>query len=248
MKQHPPVDRLYRSGHALAVPTYTIADASRYLRIPQATVRSWTAGRSVKPSARRTPGNQPVILPAATAGARLSFLNLAELYVLDTLRRQYRLKLPEIRRAVAYLRRHFETDWPLAQQAMLTDGRSLFVELALGDKEPAIVNASRNGQLEMRDIVALYLKRIDWDENGVASRLYPLVGRRGVPSDSKAVVIDPRIAFGRPAVASIGVPAATIADRFAGGESIEELAEDYGAAPTDIQEAIRFALPLAHAA
>lgn len=249
MKQHSSIDELYRSGSALVTPVYTLADASRFLRIPRATVQSWTAGRPSSTRLERARRTQAVILAAGAAGARLSFLNLAELYVLDTLRREYRLRLPDIRRAVAYLRHHFKTDWPLARQAMLTDGRSLFVEEALKGREPALVNASRDGQLEMRDVVALYLKRISWDENGVASRFYPLVGRRSVgAADPEAVVIDPGIAFGRPALASVGVPAATIADRFEGGESIEELADDYGAPAAEIQEAIRFALPLAHAA
>ena len=56
----------------------------------------------------------------------------------------------------------------------------------------------------------------------------------------KTVVIDPRLAFGRPVVLEIAVPTAVIIDRFRAGDSMPEMAEDYGVAVKDIEEAIRF--------
>ena len=41
--------------------------------------------------------------------SRLSFSNLTAAHVLDALRRQYPVELPQIRRAVDYLREHFRT-------------------------------------------------------------------------------------------------------------------------------------------
>src|SRR5205814_7158946 len=50
---------------------------------------------------------------ADPANSRLSFSNLTEAHVLDALRRQYQVELPQIRRAVNYLREHFQSPHPL---------------------------------------------------------------------------------------------------------------------------------------
>ena len=54
---------------------------------------------------------------------------------------------------------------------MLTDGKHLFVEAA-GLKD--VINASRHGQLAMRDLIGLHLRRVEWDKDGFVARLYPL--------------------------------------------------------------------------
>ncbi|MDE2360192.1 MAG: DUF433 domain-containing protein, partial [Betaproteobacteria bacterium] len=54
------------------------------------------------------------------------------------------------------------------------------------------------------------------------------------------VAIDPRIGFGRPIIIHAGVRTEVIADRFAAGDSPEDMAEDYGVPETDILEALRF--------
>lgn len=45
-----------------------------------------------------------------------------------------------------------------------------------------------------------------------------------------------------------GIPTAVIAERYKAGESIQDLAADYGRAPEEIEEAIRCELRLAEAA
>ena len=70
---------------------------------------------------------------------RLSFTNLTEAHVLDALRRQYRVELPQIRRAVGYLKEHFRTENPLVSLEMLTDGRESLPVEAAGIKD--VINA-----------------------------------------------------------------------------------------------------------
>ncbi len=83
-----------------------------------------------------------------------------------------------------------------------------------------------------------YLRRVEWDAAGVVARLYPFTRKR-TPDEPKAVVIDPRISFGRPVLAGSGIPTAVIAERYKAGESIDELADDYGRERLAIEEAIR---------
>lgn len=137
---------------------------------------------------------------------------------------------------VEYLTREFRSPHPLADEQFETDGVSLFVE-RLG-----FLNVSAPGQFAMREILSALLRRVERDERGLAVRLYPFSRRPALPAlaDSpKLVVIDPRVSFGRPVLVGTGVTTSTIAERFDAGESIEELAADYGRPPTEIQEAIR---------
>lgn len=237
-----PLDELYAGDAVITAPIYSIGEGARYLRVPENTIRSWLDGRSYPVKKRGTGRSSQIIVPAGASGsgARLSFLNLVEIHVLDALRRQYRLQLPDIRHAVFYLRDHFGSPNPLARRDMLTDGRHLFVEAIGSSGSSTLVNASREGQLAMRDLVELHLRRIDWDPRGLVARLYPFVGQRTPgPDVPRVIAIDPRVSFGRPVVARIGVPTGIIADRFDSGESIDDLADDYGAEPVEIQEAIR---------
>jgi len=90
----------------------------------------------------------------------------------------------------------------------------------------------------------MYLHRIEWDESGVAARLYPFTGKTE-PEAPRAVLIDPRLAFGRPVLAGTSVPTQAIAERFKAGESPQSLAADFGREPFEIWEAIRCELDVA---
>lgn len=67
---------------------------------------------------------------------------------------------------------------------------------------------------------------------------YPFTGKRS-PDEPKAVVIDPRISFGRPILAGSGIPTAIVAERYKAGESIDQLAENDAHKRLDIEEAVR---------
>ena len=234
------LEQLYGGPQVLEVPLYSVFEASRYLQVPENTLRSWVAGRSYPLRSGASRRSEPIIQLADRANSRLSFSNLTEAHVLDALRRQYQVDLPQIRRAVNYLREHFRSAHPLVHHEMLTDGNHLFVEAA-GIKD--VINASRHGQLAMRDLIGLHLQRVEWDKDGFVARLYPFTrSRRNAAEESsqpRVVTMDPRVEFGRPILKVSAVPTAVIADRYKAGESIAELADDYGEDPLNIEEAVR---------
>lgn len=100
------------------------------------------------------------------------------------------------------------------------------------------MNITREGQLVIKELIAAYLRRLERDPVGIPIRLYPFARERK-PEEPKAIVIDPYVSFGRPVLAGTGIATTIIAQRYKAGESIEELAEDYGRSTSDIQEAIR---------
>lgn len=58
--------------------------------------------------------------------------------------------------------------------------------------------------------------------------------------EGRRVLVDPDISFGRPSVA--GIATQVLASRFLSGDSIAELAEDYGISERAVQSALRFEL------
>lgn len=243
------LEQLYTGPQILDVPLYSVFEASRYLQIPENTLRSWVSGRAYPLRAGGSRRSEPVVALADPENSRLSFNNLTEAHVLDALRRQYQVELPQIRRAVNYLREQFRTPHPLVHHQMLTDRKHVFVEAA-GLKD--VINASKHGQLAMRNVIGLHLERVEWDKDGFVARLYPFTRSRRTPAEEaqqpRLVTMDPRVEFGRPVLKSSAVPTAVIADRYKAGESIADLAEDYGEEPLNIEEAVRCELQPAKAA
>ena len=218
------------------IPTYGITEASQYLRIPRTTIRDWVMGRSLQ----REVGPQrskPIIPSAGSMPRLLSFINLVEVHVLDAIRRQHNISLEKVRKAIHYLQKQFPSKHPLADHHFETNGINLFIE-----KYGQLIDITQEGQLAIKEIMKAHLKRIERDAQGIPQKLYPFTHKRDFQlagNEPKAVVIDPWVSFGRPIIVGTGIPTAIIAERYKAGESIEDLADDYGLQPLKIQEAIR---------
>jgi hypothetical protein len=149
----------------------------------------------------------------------LSFINLVEAHVLAAIRRRHGVKLPKVRSALDYVNRQFRVKRPLINQSFRTDGLDLFVE-RYGD----LINASLEGQRAMKEILGVYLKRIEWDANGLPIKLYPFTrdtqAEATPASDPRVVVMNPTISSGRPVIAGTGIPVASIFERYKAGDSV----------------------------
>lgn len=230
-----------RNGRdVLNTPAYSIAEAARYLDIPMATLRYWVLGGPYQ--TQRGPKQAPPVIRLADLHERLlSFVNLVEAHVLDALRRQHHVSLPRVRTALGYLARTLCAEHPLADRSLQTDGLDLFVE-----RYGALINASRAGQTAMRAMLVAHLQRIERNPAGAPVRLYPFTRKHDL-EEPRVVMMDPSIQYGRPVLVGSGIPTAVIAERYKAGESIHDLAGDYGRAPQEIEEAIRCELHLAAA-
>ena len=205
--------------------------------MPEATLRSWVVGRPY-PTTDGRRFFRPVIRLPDSGRPVLSFINMVEAHVLEAIRRQENIALHKVRTAVDFLERQYHSRHPLVEHQFETDGLDLFIQ-----KAGLLINLSQAGQLAMREIVAAYLRRVERDVKGLPVRLYPFTRKRE-SDEPRAVVIDPFVSFGRPVLAGTGVVTAILAERFKAGESVEDLAKDYGRTALDIQEALRCELPL----
>lgn len=230
------MNELYGEKDPRDIPTYSIRDAARYLRIPSGTIRSWTVGRHY-PISNGSNFFKPLI-PISTRKPRLlSFTNLVEVHVLRAIRKHHQIELDKVRNALDYVEEQFEVSHPLASERFRTDGVDLFIE-----RYGSLVNASKRGQTEMKEAFSAHLERIEPDDSGLAIKLYPFT-RSHEENNPRLVVIDPRIAFGRLIIAGTGIATHVLAERYQAGDSISDLADDYDCDRLKIEEAIRCELP-----
>jgi len=218
-------------------PAYSVAEAAHYLRMPEETLRSWVAGR-MYPVSGRSKRSRPLILLDDPSRQYLSFINLVEAHVLAAIRRHHGVKLPKVRVALDYVKHHFKIERPLIEQAFQTDGLDLFVE-RYGD----LINTSQEGQRAMKEILGVYLKRIERDATGLPLKLYPFTrdteSEASPAFDPRVVVMNPTVSFGRPVIAGTGIPVSSIYERYRAGDSVADLARDFRLEIGAIEEAIR---------
>ena len=140
------------------------------------------------------------------------------------------MKIQELRKAVSFAEATLKVERLLLQRDLSTHSGEVFL-----DKYGELISLSKSGQLAMRKLLKDHLKRVEWDEWQFPVRLYPFVS--GEHSSERWIAIDAGIAFGRPIVKRVGVTTGAIAERLDSGETIAELANDYGLRPSEIEEA-----------
>lgn len=209
-----------------------MTDAARCIGTHPSTLRTWFKGRSYPTSGgtRRSPN---LLTPAADDA--LSFQNLVQAHVVQGIRKHYHIPMHQVRRALTYLHEYVGNLDLLASNKFYHDGEHLLLDI-----EDRLISLSERGQTVSEPILRQYLSRIDYAGDGFARRLRPFHYTPTGRHEPQHIIIDPTIAFGKPCLKRLGVKTDIIADRFLAGETIEDLAADYGAQPEEIQEAIRW--------
>ena len=215
-------------------PAYTLAEAARYLKVPGATLRSWTVGRAY-PTARGERQSRPLIRPAHTPPAQLSFWNLIEAHVLRSFRSDHAVSLKALRNALSFAEKELEIPRLLLSKELCASAGELFLE-----RYGSLISLSRSGQLAMRRLFDAHLSRVVWDQSKFPIRLYPFLTASGIPAEERSIAIDPGISFGRPVIARLGISTAVLVDRMDAGESVEDLAADYGLLEPEVVEAVLY--------
>lgn len=215
---------------------YPASEAAYMLNLPLATVKAWSFGQVYQGGDGKPKRFKAVIQAADSHDKLLSFANLCELHVLAAIRRVHGVRLRKVRDAVEYVRDRLGADRPLIDREFRTNGIDLFVEQAT-----KLLNVSQQGQEALRGEFEHALARIERDSKGNPVRLFPFSRSSGQTVEQpRAVVIDPKLSFGRPVLTKVAVPTEIIFDRFQAGDSLEDMAKDYGVGEKEIEEALRF--------
>jgi uncharacterized protein (DUF433 family) len=215
-------------------PRYAVGEASEYLSIPPNTLRAWTFGR-------RIPGRLDEYYPSVLEFVDhqrklLSFYDLVEAHILRAAV-ECNVSIRQVKRGLAYLKAEYPNHRrPLLTLDFYTEGKYLLVGGMLGSRKKdreALVNASRQGQLEMTPIIEELLSLIGRDEKDMPDTLFPKEGNR-------IVSITSGIVSGRPVIEGTRIPTSIIAQRVLAGETPQELAGDYGISLEAIEAAIKY--------
>lgn len=123
-------------------PAYSFHEASRYLGIPQGTLRHWVLGRSRRPTESR-----PLIRAPSRADNKVSFNNLVEAHMLRALRAGSAVRMAAVRSAVSYAEDALGTDRLLLCDELRTAGQDIVL-----DRLASLTTLSLSGQLAMRRV------------------------------------------------------------------------------------------------
>lgn len=78
-----------------------------------------------------------------------------------------------------------------------------------------------------------FLERIEFDENNLAKRFYPL-------ANNKNVVVDPKHQFGQPVITGTNIKTQTLFNLYKGGESMKDISSLYKISIEEVKDAISF--------
>ncbi len=211
-------------------PAYSIAQAAQYLKILAPTVRSWVLGRDYP----RQPGKgrfKPAVVIQSGPNHHLSFLNLIEISALQALRTGHKFKPSAVSTALDYAGQDLAVTNLLASKHLYARPGELFLA-----RYCQLGNLNRADELCIKAVLRGLQHRIQWDD-GIPVRSFPPVPRT---PGAKSVMLDPRVAFGRPALTRLSVSTSVIVDRINAGEETADLAKDYGATDEEIIDALAY--------
>jgi uncharacterized protein (DUF433 family) len=211
---------------------FTLREAAGYLDVPKSTIHAWARPATGEPLI--------TVFPRRGAQATVPFIGFAEAYVLAAFRRAG-VPLQRIRPAVDALAKSIGLEHALASKRLYTDGAEVLYDHAAERNEDDLLElvVVRTGQHQFSEVVRDYLKRTTYGGDGWASRVR-------LPSYQRAeVVVDPRVAFGLPLVVHGGARVEDLVDRFVAGDTLSDIAFDFGVPPEEVEDVIRVATRLA---
>ena len=213
----------------LRLPAYTLTDAARYARVHPNTLRYWFYGRRESEGRHRA---HPT-LSEKERGAGLTYLQLIEVAVVSAMR-EY-LSLKEIKKTHSYMAQTLGSEFPFAEFRFKTDGAHLLLTLDQVERVTdvnALILTNRAGQETWADMVRDRLDEFVYEnDDGLAIRWR-------VGGKHSNVLIDPRISFGAPMVR--GVPTWAVRGRWAAGEDVGDIQDDFGLEESEVREALKF--------
>lgn len=211
------------------VPTYTIPEAAGYLAVPQRTMQYWFSKR--------------VGMLEASGSyfgdiALLSFIDLAEAYVLEVLRSVYEFNLATLRNIVVNAKKETNLEHPLIE----ADLRVLFKKIILakpahGGRPRQMIDLGKVQQLVIPELVDLLGQRILVDRKRIPYRIYPW-RLLSTERESRPVSMSPDVLSGRLVVTGTRVPVRVLLGQKLSGKSPGQIATDYHLSLEIVQKAL----------
>ena len=212
---------------------YPVAFAAKLAETTNAIAASWfrASPRSKLPAAILTE------FESIRGHILVPFLGLVEARFVARFRK-HGLSLQTTRKVAAKLRDKYSLPHPFAQRRFRTDGKRVMMEEATDEGERRLIDIMTD-EFGFPDVIepSLFDTVVYLDD--VVTRLRPF------PAELPQVIIDPRIALGRPVVEPGYIPTDTLASAFLAEGNIKEIADWYGTDPLSVTQAVAFEQRLA---
>lgn len=223
-----------------------MAEAARYLKVPESTYNTWVRGYVRRPPARPVVRGRPVVTSINGPPGKpiIPFVGLTESMVVAAFRRgtNYRIRLDEIRQAVRRLESELGIRHVLASQHLYTDGARILYDYAHrhvtnGHAGPLSgLTQVVDGQRVFDKIVADYLKPIRFDVDEWATEIVLPYPQRPILS------VRPERAGGYPVFIHGSAPLDAVVSRVRAGDSLEAVARDFEVPLEDVRDAVGVAV------
>ncbi|MFT4265283.1 MAG: DUF433 domain-containing protein [Nocardioides sp.] len=208
---------------------YSYGDVDRLVGLRSGTARRWLDGYE-----RQGRFYDPVLRPEPTGSDSVTWGEMVEARLLAEFRDR-RVTVQRMRPAIVKLREEFGR-YPLAHARPFLDveGRELVqvVQQAVGLDQGLRLVVVRDGQYLLTEAAQRFSAAVEYADN-VADLLRPDLR-------TPDVVMDPRRAFGQPAVRNVRTD--SLAEDYRAGASREDLADLYELTAEQVDAAIRFEL------
>lgn len=193
-------------------PICTVRDVAHLVGMPLDTVKAWAGQRRSRPRMFTRRPQQHRGWPS------VPLVGLAEANTLRTLREM--LAPTEVEAAAEWIRRHREAPFALANKRLVTDGVYAYVR-----ENPSDLYRVKTRQQAFVEVLEEHLRPLVFEADD-----YPVAYRVRIPG----VIIDPRFNAGRMTFFRNKVPVFAVVGSLAGGDSVQEVMEQYGLSAQEV--------------
>jgi len=216
---------------------YTFGEAARLADVSSTTVRNWLFGytkkdMTVTPQGYRRQARQvkPLFNTMPSAGAMVSFLQLAEIVVAGKFRKAEGVSFQTVKQAYENAQKEFDLTYPFAHLRLRAIGGHI-VELLHGQSLQAIDTPSL---YTLPGLVEDVIEQFEYEDD-LAARWFPQ--GKEIP-----IVVDPRISAGVPTFQGRGVTIATLYWRWKEpNQTIDFIANDFNLPRDKVERALKYA-------
>lgn len=219
----------------IGVGLYTFQEAAKLIDASAQELRRWLNGghnnaQDLDTRVSNEPLWQTELIESEVQG--ISFHDLLEVRFVKAFRK-HGVTLQTIRLASRNARELFENPYPFTSKRFRTDGRSIFADALEESGETELLDIGKRQYAFAKIIESSLYHGIEFGSDELALRWYPM-------QRSKAVVLDPAIAFGKPIVANEGIRTSILYDAFRAEQSKPYVAKIYDVPIAAVEAAIRF--------
>ena len=219
----------------IGVGLYTFQEASKLTNASPQELRRWLKGHAYKAQDSKRHVNSAPLWQTELAELEfegISFHDLLEVRFVQVFRK-HGVSLQTIRFASQQAREMFNHPYPFTCKRFETDGRTIFAAALKATGETQLLDLSKK-QFAFAKIIEPSLYRgIEFGRDELASRWYPV-------KRSKAIVLDPSIAFGKPIVTHGYIRTSILYDAVKAEENKQFVAKLYEVPISAVEAAIRF--------